>query len=438
MTIPDLDLEDWANRHGVRFFLVSFSDFVGTVRSKLVPASAINEAKKAGAGFAGFATWLDMTPADPDILAIPDPASLTVLPWKPQVAWVAADLWMDGQPVAQSPRQILKGAIAAAEEKGYSLKTGVECEFFVLDPEGKGPADPFDRQAKPCYDQLTLMRRFDLVAEISQAMESLGWGPYQTDHEDANGQFEMNWRYADALVTADRQTFFKQMVKSMAEQRGLRATFMPKPFDHLTGNGCHTHLSLWDRETNANLFDDPAGELGLSKTAYEFMGGMVHSARALCAFTNPTVNSYRRLHAASPNSGATWSPAGIGFAGNNRTPMIRIPDAGRFELRLPDGSCNPYLAAAAILHAGLDGLAHHRDPGTRIDGDLYTSAEPARLARPLPDNMLEAIAALETSKVYLDAFGETFVASYLKVKRNEWRLHQSHVSAWERRHTLDC
>ena len=276
------------------------------MRAKLVPASAIGQACIDGAGFAGFATWLDMTPADPDIFAIPDASSVVQLPWKPEVAWVASDLWMEGQLLPQSPRQVLKTAIDRARTLGYELCAGVECEFFVLSPDGASLADGEDRQLKPCYDQQSLMRRYDLIAEISEAMELLGWNPYQTDHEDANGQFEMNWQYSDALTTADRHTFFKYMVKTLAERHGLRATFMPKPFSHLTGNGCHIHLSLRDSETKANRFWDPAGELGLSGEAYSFLGGILQSASALCAFTNPSVNSYRRINAPTTASRTTW------------------------------------------------------------------------------------------------------------------------------------
>ena len=434
-------LEKIAAERGLKYFLVSFCDLFGTLRAKLVPASAIAEVGKNGAGFAGFATWLDMTPADPDILAIPDPDSLIQLPWKPEVGWVAADLSMEGRPVAQSPRHVLKCAMARAKELGYELRTGVECEFFLLDPNGDGIADQHDRQSKPCYDQQALMRRYDLIAEICDCMQTLGWNPYQNDHEDANGQFEMNWQYADALTTADRHAFFKYMVKALAEQRGLRATFMPKPFANLTGNGCHIHLSLWDAETGVNLFRDPQGELGLSSLAYAFLGGVMHSAPALCSFANPTVNSYRRTRAVSTDSGATWSPSCVSYSGNNRTHMIRIPDQGRFEFRLPDGSANPYLLPAAILYAGLDGISSARHPGRRLDSNLSKGSNGSNGAdstHALPENLLEALCAFENSPVLTSGFGRSFTDSYVKLKRNEWRSYTSHVSPWELEHTLDC
>src|SRR5712664_3401827 len=257
-------LGDTAKKQGIKYFLISFLDLFGTMRAKIVPATAIDDVAKAGAGFAGFATWFDMTPADPDVLVLPDLDTLVQLPWKPEVAWVTGDLYMAGAPVEQNPRQILKRVIADAATNGHELKTGVECEYFLIAPDGKSISDDADHQAKPCYDQQALMRRYDIVAEICDAMVALGWKPYQNDHEDANGQFEMNWEYDTALRTADKHAFFKFMVKSIAEKHGLRATFMPKPFTNLTGSGCHVHASLWSTKDGSNVFEDADGELGLS------------------------------------------------------------------------------------------------------------------------------------------------------------------------------
>ena len=262
-----------AAERGIRFFLIAYTDLFGTLRAKLVPASAIDGMAADGAGFAGFATWLDMTPADSDILAIPDPDTLVQLPWKPEVGWMAASPTMDGNLVGQAPRNTLKRLVARAAALGLDMRTGVEPEFFLITPDGSVIADAADNQAKPCYDQLVLMRRYDVIAEICDAMEKLGWAPYQNDHEDANGQYEMNWAYSPALVTADRHVFFKYMVRSIAERHGLRATFMPKPFSTLTGSGCHAHISLWRGETN--IFHDPTAELGLSQDARWFIGGVL-------------------------------------------------------------------------------------------------------------------------------------------------------------------
>ena len=343
------DLAKVAKEKKIKYFLISFVDLFGHLRAKLVPAAAIGQMQRDGAGFAGFATWLDMTPAHPDMFARPDPDSLIQLPWKPEVGWLAGDCWMDGREVADSPRVQLKNQVAAAAKKGLRMKTGVECEYFLITPDGKGIADTLDTEEKPCYDQSALMRRYDVVTEICDSMLKLGWNPYQNDHEDANGQFEMNWEYDDALLTADRHVFFKYMVKAIAEKHGLRATFMPKPFTNLTGNGCHAHVSVWDKAGKKNLFHDPKGELGLSKMAYQFLGGLMHSTDALCAIFNPTVNSYKRINAPRTTSGATWAPNTVTYSGNNRTHMIRIPDQGRFELRLMDGAANPYLLQAGVL-----------------------------------------------------------------------------------------
>ena len=279
------------------------------------------------------------------------------------------------------------------------------------------------------------MRRYDVIAEICDAMLALGWQPYQNDHEDANGQFEMNWHYADALVTADRHAFFKYMVRSVAEKHGLRATFMPKPFAELTGSGCHAHVSLWKEGRNA--FADADGELGVSRTGYHFIGGLIHSAQALAAITNPTVNSYKRINAPPTTSGATWSPSSVSYTGNNRTHMIRIPDAGRFELRLADGAANPYLLQAAILAAGLDGMRNARDPGRRLDINMYREGHTVEGVPSLPLNMLDAMRALEGSAVFKAAFGG-FVPSYLKLKYEEWNAYSRHLTQWERDNTLDC
>jgi glutamine synthetase type III len=432
-------LSEIARDRGIRYFLISFTDLFGTQRAKMVPAQAIDRMAVDGAGFAGFAAWLDMTPADPDILAMPDASQMIQLPWQPDVAWLPADVMtIDRQPLAQTPRLVLKRVLQQAESMGYRVKTGVECEYFLLSAAGDRIFDGLDRSSKPCYDQQALMRRFEIIAEICDAMLALGWGAYQNDHEDANGQFEMNWAYADALVTADRHAFFKYMVKSIAEKHGMRATFMPKPFMHLTGNGCHTHLSLWDLAGHVNLFDDPAGKLGLATLGYHFIGGVLASTAALCALTNPTVNSYQRLNAPVTASGATWSPNSISYAGNNRTHTIRIPDTGRFEFRLADGAANPYLLPAALIAAGLDGIEQKLDPGAPHTNNNYTDPLPIDTTRQLPGNLLDAVRNLEMNAGLIQRLGTEFVGAYVKLKHKEWRDYCTRVSDWELEHTLDC
>jgi glutamine synthetase len=432
------NLSKVATERGIKYFLISFVDLFGSLRSKLVPARAIADMQKDGAGFAGFAAWLDMTPADSDMFSIPDPDSLIQLPWKPEVGWLAGDLAMNGKPVEASPRVALKQQIARAENLGFRMKTGVECEYFLVSADGSSISDLNDTQEKPCYDQSALMRQYDVISEICDSMIELGWGPYQNDHEDANGQFEMNWDYDDALVTADRHVFFKYMVKAITEKHGLRATFMPKPFSNLTGNGCHAHVSVWDKTGQNNLFEDSSDEMGLSTTAYHFLGGVLHNAQALTAIFNPTVNSYKRIDAQVTTSGATWSPNAVTYGGNNRTHMVRIPDRGRFELRLMDGAANPYLLQAGVLAAGLDGVENERDPGKRLDINMYTDGHKIRGLRRLPANLLDAIRLFEKSKVLRSGLGDALVDSYSKLKYQDWRSYSSAISQWERDHTLDC
>ena len=432
------NLSKVATERGIKYFLISFVDLFGSLRSKLVPARAIADMQKDGAGFAGFAAWLDMTPADSDMFSIPDPDSLIQLPWKPEVGWLAGDLAMNGKPVEASPRVALKQQIARAENLGFRMKTGVECEYFLVSADGSSISDLNDTQEKPCYDQSALMRQYDVISEICDSMIELGWGPYQNDHEDANGQFEMNWDYDDALVTADRHVFFKYMVKAITEKHGLRATFMPKPFPNLTGNGCHAHVSVWDKTGQNNLFEDSSDEMGLSTMAYHFLGGVLHNAQALTAIFNPTVNSYKRLDAQVTTSGSTWSPNAVAYGGNNRTHMVRIPDRGRFELRLMDGAANPYLMQAGVLAAGLDGVENERDPGKRLDINMYTDGHKIRGLRRLPANLLDAIRLFEKSKVLRSGLGDALVDSYSKLKYQDWRSYSSAISQWERDHTLDC
>ena len=440
------DLAAYAKKNGVKYFMISFTDLFGGQRAKLVPAQAIADMQEEGAGFAGFATWLDMTPAHPDMLAVPDPSSVIQLPWKPEVAWVAANPVMEGEDVAQAPRNVLRRLIAEAADEGMHVKTGIEAEYFLLTPDGSALSDEFDTAEKPCYDQQAVMRRYDVVREICDYMLDLGWGPYQNDHEDANGQFEMNWEFDDALRTADKHSFFKFMTKSVAEKHGFRATFMPKPVEGLTGNGCHAHISVWDApgdKAKKNVFatkstsGSQTAELGLSDKGAHFLGGIMKHASALAAITNPTVNSYKRINAPRTMSGATWAPNTVTWTGNNRTHMVRVPGPGRFELRLPDGAVNPYLLQAVIIAAGLSGIRHKSDPGKRYDIDMYAEGHKVRGAPKLPLNMLDALRFYDKDKELKKALGEEFSAAYLKMKHQEWTSFVTHFSQWEKDNTLD-
>ena len=431
------NLADVAKEKGIRYFLISFTDLFGVVRSKLVPSSAIDGMQKDGAGFAGFAAHLDMTPADSDMFGLPDSEQLIQLPWKPEVGWLPSDIYLDGKIVEHGPRTVLKKVLADAESKGYRMKSGVECEYFILNPEGTAVSDPADLQPKPCYDQQALMRRYDMVAEICDHMQALGWGPYQNDHEDANGQFEMNWDYTDALTTADRHSFFKYMVKTVAENHGFRATFMPKPLPSLTGNGCHAHISVWNNDGQTNLMEDANGELGLSELAYHFIGGLLKHATSITAVTNPVVNSFKRINAPRTTSGATWSPNTVTYSGNNRTHMIRIPDTDRIEVRLADGAANPYLLQAVLIGTGLWGMENKTAPGKRLDIDMYAEGHKVRNSPKLPLNLLDALRNFQQNKILRGILGEDFADSYYKLKMDEWDQYMRHFSEWERLNALD-
>ena len=438
------DLFKIAKQKKIKYFLISFVDLFGVLRSKLVPMHAIKEMQVTGAGFAGFAAWLDMTPADSDMFGIPDPDSLIQLPWNKEVGWLASDLWMNGKPVEASPRVMLKRQIKELAKQGLIMKSGVECEYFLISPNGETIADPRDTQSKPCYDQSALMRRYELIKEICDCMIEMGWGPYQNDHEDANGQFEMNWDYSDCLTTADRHTFFKYMVKTISEKHGLRATFMPKPFHNLTGNGCHAHISVW--QGKKNKFFDKKDKLGLSKTAYNFLGGVIKNASSLSAFFNPTINSYRRINAPPTKSGASWSPSSISYTGNNRTHMIRIPDPGRFELRLMDGSANPYLLQAGVLAAGLHGLKNKINPGKPLNCNMYTDYKKYPKLPKLPNELKQSLEQLENNKEMNKRFGKNVLNSFIKLKNLEIKEFNSKekfdkskpITKWESKNTLDC
>jgi glutamate---methylamine ligase len=431
------DLAAIAREKGIRYFLISFTDLFGVTRSKLVPASAIADMQAAGAGFAGFAAHMDLRPSDPDMFAIPDPSGMFQLPWKPEVAWLPSDLRLAEEPLAQCPRGTLKRVLAQARADGRTVMTGVECEFFLLAPCGTRLADEQDIRSKPCYDQQVVMRRYDFITEICDHMETLGWGPYQNDHEDGNGQYEQNWGYADALTTADRHVFYKYMVKTIAERHGFRATFMPKPMATLTGNGTHVHVSIWDAEGRTSAMEDPSGELGLSALAYSMIGGILEHGAALTLITNPVVNSYKRINAPVTASGSTWAPNTITWSGNNRTHMIRVPDSARIEVRLADGAANPYLLQAGLAAAALDGVARGTSPGKRLDIDMFAEGHTVKDAPRLPLNMLDALRVFQASEMLRRSLGEEVVSGYAKLKEQEWNEYMRHFTDWERANAID-
>lgn len=439
--LPRVDVQQLrgeVEQRGVRFLLASFVGMSGISKAKLVPITHLEDVAEDGAGFAGFAIGgMGQGPHSPDLMAIPDLGSLLVLPWRRDVAWAAGNLHVGGAPWPYCPRGILERQIARAAALGYAFKIGIEPEFFLVrrDAEGKvALADGLDTLEKPCYDQRTLSRNLDFLTTLIGYMQELGWDPYANDHEDANGQYEIDWAYSDCLTTADRFTFFRYMVKVLAEGRGWTATFMPKPFAHLTGRGAHFHMSLWDAESDAPLFADPTDELGLSPTAYRFIGGIKAHAAALAAITTPTVNSYKRMIAGNARSGATWAPVYVSYGGNNRTQMLRIPGPGRIENRAIDGSCNPYLAAAALLAAGLDGIERGLAAGPAEGRNMYElgvrEREEAGIAV-LPATLCDAVEALERDDMLCAVLGDIYARTYISSKLEEWRSYHDAVSQWE-------
>jgi glutamine synthetase len=431
------------DKQGAEFLFAQFVDLSGKPSAKLVPTTHLEDVFAEGAGFAGFAAGeIGQGPHNPDLAAMPDPASYTPVPWQPNLVRFACDVHVEGDPWPYCPRTILRRQLDLAREKGYVFKIGLEAEFFLLRREDGRlqVADRLDVLERPCYDMRALSRQYDFITALSKYETQLGWDNYANDHEDANGQFESNFVFADALTTADRVIFFRYMVQSLAHERGLLATFMPKPFSHLTGNGLHMHMSLWDPETDTNLFEDEHDSrgLGLSELAYRFLGGLLAHAKAYIAVTAPTVNSYKRLIVGAPMSGATWSPAYVTYGGNNRTQMIRVPAPGRCEDRTVDGAANPYLAAAVILASGLDGIERELDPGEPNTENMYEVPEDERVKRGidvLPSNLLDATRNLEEDEVLREALGhgvgEDYVDYYVKVKRREWDEFHAGVSDWE-------
>jgi glutamine synthetase len=428
----------------IEFLFAQFVDMHGKPNAKLVPAHHLDDLLADGAGFAGFAAGdIGQGPHDPDLIAMPDVRTYTPLPWRPGVARFACDVTVEGEEWPYCPRTILRHQLQRAAALGYEFRIGAELEYFLVRRREDGTievADALDTLDQPCYDMRGLTRNLDFVSQVSRNVTALGWDNYATDHEDANGQFEQNFEFDDALVTCDRAVFFRFMVEAMAQERGLIATFMPKPFAHLTGNGCHLHMSLW--KDGVNLFeadpaDDPRG-LGLSELAYQFVGGLKEHAKAYIAVTAPTVTSYKRLVVGAPTSGATWAPAYVSYGYNNRTQMLRIPGPGRIEDRTVDGSCNPYLAATAVLAAGLDGIERGLDPGDPNSLNLYETDEAQRAELGidvLPANLLDATRELERCQVMRAALGrardEDYLDYFVRCKRREWQQAHEQITQWE-------
>jgi glutamine synthetase len=438
-------LKSQLQKDGIDYLLVQFVDVHGAAKVKMVPREAIDVAADAGAGFAGGAVWgMGQDASSHDMMARIDPASYTPVPWKPGLARFASDLYVDDRPYPFCPRVNLQRVLGEVRAAGYVFNVGVEPEHFLVTRTADGrvvPWDPagVDTLAKPCYDFKGMAGAFDYLRDMNEALRKLGWGVYQSDHEDANGQYEINFRYTEALTTADRFVFFKMLAAETARRHGAVATFMAKPFGDRTGSGAHLHYHLADAETGQNLFaaDRDRRGLGLSDLAYAFLGGVLAHARALCAVTSPTVNCYKRLQVGAgltgTRSGFTWTPAFVTYGDNNRTQMIRTPEAGHVEDRTVSSAFNPYLAFAAYLAAGLDGLRRGLDPGEPNRDNAYALGieEMARRnVRLLPQSLPEALDELERDEVVRSGLGP-IAGEFLRLKRAEWDEYHRQVSAWE-------
>ncbi|MBA8961839.1 glutamine synthetase [Rhodococcus percolatus] len=436
VTTPPQTLSEVARATGTTFILALFVTLSGKPCAKLVPIEAVEQLQDDGVGFAGYAAGhMGQEPKDSDLVAVPDVSSFTPIPFvKPGLAIVHCDPHVEGKPWPYAPRVILKETLKKASDLGLSVNVGAEIEYFLVHRVGDGAlttADTADVSRQPCYDARDVTRMYDHLTEVSAAMNTLGWGNYANDHEDGNGQFEQNFDYADAMTTADRVITARYLLSVIAEKRGMKATFMPKPFSDRTGSGMHLHLSLWNDA--GSVFpdgDDPKG-LGLSRTAYAFIAGILEHACALQGVIAPTVNSYKRTGATSTSSGATWSPRYATYGGNDRTHYLRVPDKNRVELRGGDGSANPYLAAATAIAAGLDGIERDLDPGTPGSGDSPSDM--------LPMTLLHAMDALESDPVVtgaLDVAGPGVAEYFATLKREEFFAWHNTVSPWELDHYL--
>lgn len=444
---PDIpSLQSALEAKGVRFAFASYVDLHGISKGKMVPIHHLSRMMGGSELFTGAA--LDGVPqavSDDEVATMPDPQSAVVLPWKNEVAWFASDLYLHDAPFEACSRNILKRQLAQAAAMGYRFNLGIETEFFILKDDEHGnpvPTAARDSLAKPAYDLRLLVDNYGPVTELVEAMNKLGWDVYSFDHEDANGQFETDFMYSDALTMADRFVFFRFMANEIARKHGYYASFMPKPFVDRTGSGAHYNMSLADLKTGTNLFEsgNDARGCGISKLAYQFIAGVLRHGAAISAVIAPTVNSYKRLVRQGSMSGFTWAPVFICYGNNNRTNMIRVPMAGgRIECRAADIACNPYLGAALVLAAGLEGIREGLDPGEPHRENMYLYSEEQLKTMGvswLPRDLDEAIDAFEADPLSRAVFGDLMFKTFVDFKRQEWREYHNHVSDWERQRYL--
>jgi glutamine synthetase len=428
---------------GVKYCVGAYVDIHGVPKGKFVPIDHFMHFAHGSELYTGYALdGLGQSPNDDEIASMPDLDAITILPWRPEVAWMPADNTFHGEPYEINTRVMLKKVLADAASMGFGFNLGIECEVFVvkLDEQGRlHIPNPDDNLVKSCYDVKLFLDRFGWLDKMASTINALGWDLYSLDHEDANSQFEFDFKYADALTMCDRYIFFRTMAKHYAAEEGLLATFMPKPFPDKTGNGAHFNMSLRDLKTGENLFacdpkDDPRG-LGLTPMAYSFIAGILRHGRAICAAFAPTVNSYKRLVRRGLMSYYSWAPVFNSFGTNNRTNSIRVPmGGGRCESRNADSSCNPYLAATLALAAGLAGIREKLDPGHPQEDNLYELSEPELAKRGisyLPRNLEEAVEAFAADPFIEKTLGQGLRDEFITYKSEEWRTYHQQVSAWE-------
>jgi glutamine synthetase len=437
------EVEQSLRERGVKYCIGAYVDIHGVPKAKVVPLAHLSHMAHGSERYTGYALdGLGQAPNDDEITSVPDLDHIIQLPWEPKVAWMPADNMFQGKPYALNTRVALKNVLSQAGELGFGLNLGIECEIYVLKQGADGTLSVPNRNdnlVKPCYDVRGFLDNFTWLDKVASCINDLGWDLYSFDHEDANGQYEFDFSYADALTMCDRFIFFRYMAKHYASEEGLLATMMPKPFADKTGTGAHFNMSLYDLSSGANVFarspsDDPRG-IGLSETGYHFIGGILKHGRALCAAFAPTVNSYKRLVRRGAMSNFSWAPVFNSYGSNNRTNSVRVPaGGGRCESRNADGSVNPYLAAALALAAGLDGIRNRIDPGRPNDDNLYEMTDAARRDRGiefLPQTLQEAVAEFAADPLMEATLGQELRDEFIKYKTMEWESYHLSVSKWE-------
>jgi glutamine synthetase len=428
---------------GVKYCIGAYVDIHGIPKAKVVPIDHLPQMAAGSERYTGYALdGLGQAPSDDELNSVPDLDQIIQLPWEPKIAWMPADNHFQGKPYALNTRVALKNVLAQAAEMGFGLNLGIECEIYLLKQNTDGSLsvpNPDDKLNKACYDVRGFVDSFPWLDKMATAINGLGWDLYSFDHEDANGQFEFDFNYSDALTMCDRFTFFRFMAKHYAKEEGLLATMMPKPFADKTGTGAHFNMSLYDLETGKNLFacdvkDDPRG-LGLTTLGYQFIAGILKHGPALCAAFAPTVNSYKRLVRRGAMSYFSWAPVFNSYGSNNRTNSVRVPmGGGRCESRNADGAVNPYLAATLALAAGLEGIREGLEPGKPNEDNLYDMNDAQRQARGiefLPQTLQEAVAAFAADPLVEKTLGKELSDEFIKYKTEEWETYHLTVSQWE-------